>query len=77
MTEDNIQSVEIENVKPNIQLSVLPVVEMREKAGTEHSFVKITTVKDNSVIELTGAAPGHYTLELESYDKAELGEPVI
>ena len=50
---------------------------MREKTGTEHSFIKIKTVQDSSVIELTGATPGQYTLELESYDKAEPGEPMI
>ena len=77
MTEDNIQSFEIENLQPNIQPTVLPVVEMREKAGTELNFVKITTGKDKSVIELTGATAGDYTLVLESYDKAEPGEPVI
>ena len=50
---------------------------MREKAGSEHSFVKIKTVGENSVIELTGATHGKYTLELESYDSIEPGEPII
>ena len=50
---------------------------MREKAGSEHSFIKIQTIGDYSVLDLAGAGPGQYTLELESYDSAAQGKPVI
>lgn len=52
---------------------------IREKPGTEHSFVRIRTAEKGaiSIIEFIDAPPGVYSLQLESFDSADERLPVV